>query len=224
MKTFASLVLTVLILAFARPASATTILQFNQITFNDPFTINGSGSITAVNVPVSVTFNPSFCIVVGCNGLMNGLYIMNFTAMSTSAASLNAGVIRQNQTGSISFVQPITLVNLFTVNFTDEMLGSAGGSNPTLNASEPPDSFTGTSDVFDPSKLGIPRGLALSFSDWTPGLGLNGTELAAATADATGTFNVTSVPESGSILLLSFGLITLSAYRFIRTRSVQSIR
>jgi hypothetical protein len=217
MKTFASLVLTVLILAFAHSASATTILQFNQITFNDPFTINGSGSISAVNVPVNVSFDPSFCLIPGCGGLMNGLYIMNFTATSTSVASLNAGVIRQNQTGSISFIQPITLVNLFTVNFTDEMLGSAGGSNPTLNASEPPDSFTGTSDVFDPAKLGIPRGLALSFSDWTPGLGLNGTELAAATADATGTFNVTSVPESGSIYLMSFGIIALSAYRYIQS-------
>jgi hypothetical protein len=78
---------------------------------------------------------------------------------------------------------------------TDEAIGSAGGSNPTLNGSDPPDMFTGSSAVFDPAKLLAPRGFALSFSNWSPGLAITGVApnatIASATADATGTFNAT---------------------------------
>jgi PEP-CTERM motif len=211
-----------LLLALApRSAEAATFLQFQQVLFNSPFVVNetaGVTTITATNVPVTVNFDESFCLVVGCGGVTDGVFLLNFSTTSTSPATLTAGVIEQNFGGAgsfISFTQPG--VNLLTVTFSDEVTGSAGGTNPTLNAAQPPDVFSGSSSVLDPLKLGIPRGFSLSFSNWMLPLAINNNSIADATADATGTFNATPqvgvVPEPASLLLLGSGLAAVAARR-----------
>ena len=193
-------------------AAGSTFLQFSQVLFNTPWTIVNGTTITATNVQVNVTFDSSFCLVAGCGGLGNGVYLLNFSATDTGAAVNNAGIISQDFAGFISFTSLIGAINLLTVNFSDELSGSAGGSNPTLNSSQPPDIFTGSSAVFDPLKLGVPRGFALSFSNWLPGLSIVGGNVGSATADATGTFNATQtvIPEPASLFLFGAGLLAIT--------------
>jgi hypothetical protein len=199
-------------------AMGSTFLQFNQVLFNTPWNIVNGTTITATNVQVNVNFDEGFCLVVGCGGVTDGVFLLNFSATDTGAAVNNAGIISQDFAGFISFTSLIGGINLLTVNFSDELSGSAGGSNPTLNSSQPPDIFTGSSDVFDPLKLGVPRGFALSFSNWFPGLSIVGGNIGSATADATGTFNAQNViPEPASLILVGLGLMTISR----RMRSIK---
>lgn len=209
MKKFA---LALILLLIPAVSYASTILQFNEVSFNTPFHVTTNGvtsTISAVNVPINVVFDPGFCLVAGCGGVTNGVFNLNLSATSTSAATVNAGVVRESFGGVISVTNGA--INLLTVNFSDVFTGPLGASsNIAMGSAQPPDIFTGSSTVFDPAKLGIPRGFALSFSNYNPGLSLTGTTISAASADATGTFNATppaTVPEPTSIVLLGSALL-----------------
>ncbi len=192
-------------------ASASSFLQFTELQpFDTPFVFTGNGTSTTLTASkaVSVTFDPAFCLIPGCGGVTNGVYDLELSATSMGPATQAGSAIVQPFGGTLSLMDGS--VDLLSVVFTDLLAGSANGSSPTLEASQPPDTFSGSSTVFDPAKLGVPRGFALSFSGLTNGgLGLDGVSIRSGVADGTGTFSATEVQEPATLTLFGTGLLGL---------------
>jgi hypothetical protein len=203
----------------ASVASAGTIMQFSEVLpFSTPFSFTENGAGTQSNISgtklMNVTFDPAFCAVVGCGGVSSsGIYnlTLNATSIIGSLALGPGTAVHEGFSGSFSFIGTGVNagLNLLTVNFTDLLSGSIGGGNPTLESSQPPDIFSGSSAVF--GSLGAPRGFSFGFSNLTGGLQVTGNSISGGKlADLAGTINATAtVPEPTTMVLFGTGLLAV---------------
>jgi len=206
-------------------AAPITFLQFNQVDLGNNFVFTNAAGVSTItsDQQVMVTFDPAFCLMVGCGGATPGVYDLSLTATSTNAATTDGDDIFQNFEGTISITDGA--LNLLTFDFTDLFTGAVDGSSASLAAAQPPDFFNGTSDVFDPAKLGTPRGFSISFSSFVAngggGLQIVGNSVSGGAAAGTGTFAASpAAPEPVSMLLLGMGFVA-AGLRASRARRKQ---
>ena len=209
-NSFASLALAGLVsVASTQAANAAVILTMGQTA--DTNTITGtnnagvSTTISGSNIAIDITQ-----IIEGAEG--TALFTLNAT--STGAASNIAGNVVQNYSGTFCITSGAgcTGTNYLSGSFSDAVFGAIGGPSLTLSASQPPDTVTFTSTVISASNLLLSRGIALSFANVTPLVGITGSSLASFTSSVSGTFsaNVGLVPEPASLFLLGSGLAALA--------------
>ena len=226
-RILAAMLLTgVALLAAPRSADAGTILVFGQngvantVTATD---VAGTTTISAVNVAITIS-----AIDAGFATPLQAF--LNLTATNTSDAVLSpGGDIVQDYSGSFTITSAINGagINFLSGVFTDTASGAPGGTSLTLNAADPPDTVTFTSDVI--FTLGDPTSIAFAFTNLTPplsidtgGAGVGDDTINGFNASVAGNMSATGiVPAPAGLLLLAAGspLLGFAGWRKWRKRA-----
>ncbi len=161
-------------------------------------------TITALNVPVTITQ-----IDAALTTPLSAFLDLNAT--STGAASLVGSPqnVQQNYSGtfSITSLSGDTGTNYLSGTFMDAVFGNNLGAALTLNASDPTEVVTFTSDVI--TALAVPTALAFSFANVSPAVQITGSSLASFNSSVSGTLSGSPVPvpEPASIAVLGSALV-----------------
>lgn len=194
-----------MVLGAAQAADAATILTFGQSGGGSPITATASGPTTTIagtDIAVSITQ-----ILGSVTAPLNAFFTLNAT--SNNAASLVAGNVLQNYTGSFSITSGAggTGVNYLSGTFVDSVFGQGGSL--TMSASAPPGTVNFTSDVI--TYLDPTRALSFAFANVFPAASITADNtIASFTSSVSGTLSgepPRQVPEPVSTVLLGMGLL-----------------
>lgn len=216
MKYLSALVMTAVMAMFAMPANAVLIASFSQNPSATPTVLaTDNGTQTSITIDSASTFVSA--------GDFNGSVFFSFNADSIDAAvDLGGFAVLQHYAGNFCFtsVAGCAGTNFLSGTFSDAAFGGLGGPGLVVNANNPPDTLTLNSDVIPSNELQPPSTFNITFADLTPALHIDGSTIAAFTADFAGDISASTVntPEPGTMAILGTALIGLGVVGF-RKRS-----
>ena len=197
------------LLGFSMSANAALIASFSQNpSVNPTVTATDNGTVTNINIT-----NASTTISSGASGIL-GTSLFSFSATSIDPAGTLGSAVIQHYSGNFCFTSSAgcTGTNFLSGTFSDAAFGALGGPGLVVNVNNPPDTLTLTSSVVPAADLAPPNTFGLTFANLAPVLALDGTTIAAFTADFSGTVSSNTVEayEPGSLALMGVGLIGLT--------------
>lgn len=207
MKTLLSLA--VLVLLWAGPVEAATIVVFGQSGGTNFVTGNETAGVTTITAVAPST-------ITTLNEAASGVSAtFSLNATSTGAATNVIGDLwQQPYDGSFSILGAGGF-NFLSGDFSGVTLGLEGGNTLIFGAAQPPGSLIFTSDV-PGMPLDFPTAMALSFTNAFPGVTFTNNSFGDFTSNVSGTFSASPVPEPATMLLLGTGL--LAGFRVRRRR------
>lgn len=195
------------------PANAALIAAFSQNPSLTP-TVTATDNGTTTNIDISnVSTNVS-------TGTFTGDVLFSLDATSIDPVTVIGSALLQHYNGSFCFTSSTGCggTNYLSGSFIDAAFGGIGGPGLNINVNNPPDTLTLNSDVLTPDQLQAPSTFNLTFADLTPVLHVDGTTIAAFTADYSGTVSASTVstPEPASMFVLGASLLGLGLVRLKR--------
>jgi hypothetical protein len=196
---------TAMLIGIAAHANAALIASFSQNPSDTP-TVIATDDGTTTNITVT---NASTSITAG-NGAILGTSLFSLNATSVDPATTILTAVIQHYAGTFCFtsLNGCTGVNYLSGTFSDAAFGGLGGPGLNVNVNNPPDVLVLSSDLIPADQLAAPNTFGLTFANLSPLLHINGTTIAAFTADYSGTVSSSAaVPEPMSIAILGMGML-----------------
>lgn len=194
-------------------ARGETVLVFGQNAATPPeFSATRSGTtttLTATDLSITIT-------QLGAATESLSAYF-DFSATNVTAAVKVGGTILENFDGTFGIYSGTgkTGTDYLSGTFGDIITGSGSALSFSASTSGAASYLTFNSDVLGP--LGSPLGMALSFTNVSPGASVLDTTMNTFTSNVAGNFSANSVPEPSSVILLGVAA-GLGGVVFLRRR------